>query len=90
MPSDPAAFLSADTVRASLERVRDRLGMEWLTTHRAGRHTVAQLLRDRGVPIEDIADVLGHASIETTRRHYAGRDASQIAATAAQAFNKEG
>jgi hypothetical protein len=29
------------------------------------------LQRRRGVAIEDIADVLDHASTDTTRRHYA-------------------
>lgn len=37
----------------------------------AFRRSWATLQRRRGVALEDIADVLSHASIDTTRRHYA-------------------
>lgn len=37
----------------------------------AFRRSWATLQRGRGVPLEDIADVLSHASIDTTRKHYA-------------------
>jgi integrase len=35
------------------------------------RRSWATLQRRRGVPLEDIADVLAHASTDTTRKHYA-------------------
>jgi site-specific recombinase XerD len=31
------------------------------------RHTVATRMLDRGVPFDTISDVLGHASVDTTR-----------------------
>jgi integrase len=35
------------------------------------RRSFATILLDQGHPIDAIADVLGHASIDTTRQHYA-------------------
>lgn len=37
----------------------------------AFRRSWATLQRRRGIPLEDIADVLAHSSIDTTRKHYA-------------------
>ena len=35
------------------------------------RRTFATLLLNDGQPLDAVADVLGHASVDTTRRHYA-------------------
>jgi integrase len=34
------------------------------------RRTAASLLVDAGVHLEQVADLLGHADVATTRRHY--------------------
>lgn len=56
---------------------RDACGQ--ITAHR-GRATRATLLRRLGVPLADIAAYLGHAN-DTTVRHYARTDDTQLALT---------
>lgn len=45
------------------------LGREKATPHRF-RHTFARILLQKGVPVADVADLLGDDE-ETVRRHYA-------------------
>jgi integrase len=44
------------------------LGQDW--TPRELRHTFVSLLPDSGVPVEQIADAVGHASTRTTEVVY--------------------
>jgi integrase len=48
-------------------------GLSWATPH-TFRRTVASLLHERGVPLVQIADQLGHADPAMTARVYLGRD----------------
>lgn len=80
-PIDPARYLSYDGLKKAMHRVRGRLGISWLTSHKAGRHTMGMLLRQDGTPIEDIADALGHKNLETTRQFYAQADPDRVAET---------
>jgi integrase len=45
------------------------------------RRTFATILLDQGHHIDAIADVLGHASIDTTRQHYAFASTARRRAT---------
>ena len=45
-------------------------GLFGIVTPYVLRHTAATWMAQKGVPIERIAEHLGHADIETTRRHY--------------------
>lgn len=87
--ANPSNYLPPNTVREELRRMRLGLGLPWLTPHRAGRHTLAMLLRDDGMPIDKIADILGHASIETTRSVYARASPAEVAALSGRAFQSE-
>jgi len=50
------------------------------------RRTFATLLLNDGQPLDAVADILGHASVDTTRRHYAFASSARQRATV-EAFN---
>ena len=58
-------------------------GWEHITLHKL-RHTYATLCRDAGVPLETIADLLGHTSVQITRKIYAHKTFKQIDDAAAK------
>jgi len=60
----------ATDVRMEFKRITEKagLGREW--TPRELRHTFVSLLSDSGVPIEQIADAVGHSSTRTTEVVY--------------------
>ena len=69
----PAVFISQFLVRMttrSVERVVAEYGqrakLETLTPHML-RHTFAKTLVDRGIPIDQVGTLLGHANLNTTR-----------------------
>ncbi|MGE3909594.1 MAG: tyrosine-type recombinase/integrase, partial [Chloroflexota bacterium] len=61
--------LKAQSYRRWLWTHCRRAGVTPLTPH-STRHTFVSLALDRGVPIQDIAQALGHASIATTQNVY--------------------
>jgi integrase len=60
----------ASDVRMEFKRITEKagLGRDW--TPRELRHTFVSLLSDSGVPIEQIADAVGHSSTRTTEVVY--------------------
>jgi integrase len=58
--------------RAELQRICADAGLDYVRPHEL-RHTCATLLNDRGVPLELIADLLGHAGIDMLSRVYRHR-----------------
>ena len=54
-----------------------KLGIERLTMHEL-RHTYGTILYKAGTGLDAIAKVMGHASIETTRRIYVHEDIEDI------------
>lgn len=69
-------YLGDATVRLAMRELRVRLGMPWLTPHKA-RHTLGALLRKNGVELDKIADALGHSNLNTTRSFYAQAPANE-------------
>lgn len=70
--NNTALFLSNRGKRlckSSIDGFFKRYSNNTITPHML-RHYAATLMRDSGVSIDDIADVLGHRSVETTRLHY--------------------
>ncbi|MFS8153639.1 site-specific integrase [Vreelandella titanicae] len=53
------------TVRGAIRRAFVRAGLPWSGTHIL-RHTVAARMVQGGVPLKEVADVLGHRNIDTT------------------------
>ena len=62
--------MDATDVRMEFKRITEKaaLGRNW--TPRELRHTFVSLLSDSGVPIEQIADAVGHSSTRTTEVVY--------------------
>ena len=56
-------------LRRALRRLCEDAGLPVLTLYDL-RRTAGSLLVDAGVHLECVADLLGHASVATTRRHY--------------------
>lgn len=54
------------TINEAFERIRKNANLPKIKVH-DGRHTNGTLLRQSGVPLEDISDLLGHKDIATTR-----------------------
>ncbi len=65
--SKPDAFRNSWCNR--LKKLFDSSGVKNAHSHRF-RHTFAAELLLRGVPVQDVAALLGHASVKTTERHY--------------------
>ena len=62
-----------------LKRIETQTGVEDIHPHRF-RRTLATSLIDRGMPIQDVAAILGHANINTTMT-YIYTDARSVKAT---------
>jgi site-specific recombinase XerD len=60
--------LSDRGLRAALQRIGEEVGVH-LHPHRF-RHTLASELVEAGVPIEIVADMLGHSTTEITRLYW--------------------
>ena len=60
--------LTARGVQAILQRYQGPAKVEDLSPH-VLRHTFGKDLADAGTPIQVIADLMGHESLETTRRY---------------------
>ena len=61
------AALSLEMVRGAMRRAYARVGFpaSWTGTHLL-RHTAATLMHQKGASLKEVADVLGHISIDTT------------------------
>lgn len=78
--------LKARATRAGIQLVeRDGQKVSRVSPH-ALRRTFATLLLNDGQPIDAVADVLGHRSVDTTRKHYAFSSNARRKATI-EAFN---
>lgn len=66
-PTDPKA------VRNEFQRVAARARLDGRWTPNLLRHTAASLMADAGMPIEQVADQLGHRDLRMLQRHYRHR-----------------
>ena len=57
---------------SAINRLTENAGLPHCTIH-GFRHSVASILDDNGVPIQDISVLLGHESVNTTERIYINR-----------------
>lgn len=62
---------AANNIRSGLKRLFSRNEMRWIRLHDL-RHTAGFLAVEAGVGIEDVQDMLGHASIQITKDVYVG------------------
>ena len=66
----PYSNLSA--INRVVNRLTDKAGLPHCTIH-GFRHSVASILDDNGVALQDISILLGHESVQTTERIYINR-----------------
>ena len=71
-PSRRGTVLEPSNVRRELTRICAAAGVPRITPNEL-RHTCATLLNDDGVPLELIADMLGHTTTAMLQRHYRHR-----------------
>jgi site-specific recombinase XerD len=76
------APISAEFVRGAVRRAFARCGLERYTGTHVLRHSAAMRMRCAGASLKEIADVLRHRSLDTTRI-YAKVDLPRLAAVAA-------
>lgn len=71
-PSRTGTVLEPSNVRRELTRICGAAAVPRITPNEL-RHTCATLLNDAGVPLELIADMLGHTTTAMLQRHYRHR-----------------
>ena len=62
---------AANNIRSGMKRALTKNGLRWIRLHDL-RHTAGFLAVEAGVGIEDVQDMLGHASIQITKDVYVG------------------
>lgn len=69
-----ARRLKPGGVRAMMKRLEENTGVKDVHPHRF-RRTLATSLIDKGMPIQDVASILGHSNINTTTTYiYTNKD----------------
>jgi integrase len=58
------------SVKKALKRLATKVGLPWLSPH-VFRHSAAVWMAESGVPMDEIAQFLGHSNVEITRKVYA-------------------
>lgn len=65
-------YVNLSAINRVVNRLTENAGLPHCTIH-GFRHSVASILDDNGVPIQDISVLLGHESVNTTERIYINR-----------------
>ncbi len=78
--SQKGGALSKRALGACVTRLAERAGLKEVTPHTL-RHSFAKNLVDEGVGLEQVAKLLGHANLETTRLYTTPSEADLQAAT---------
>ena len=81
-PTSRGTLLDPANLRRSLRTVTEQAGLGRWHPHEL-RHSAASLLSAAGVPLEEVADVLGHASTRVTSATYRHRTTPTVEAAAA-------
>lgn len=77
LPGCPYVFYNSETqdrwkdVRKAWWKARKLAGHEWMEIHDLRRYRATELW-EMGIPVQDVAEVLGHGSVSTTEKHYIG------------------
>ena len=66
-------YVNLSAINRVVNRMTEKAGLPHCTIHGL-RHSVASILDDNGVPIQDISVLLGHRSISTTEKIYIKRN----------------
>ncbi|MGC9327935.1 MAG: tyrosine-type recombinase/integrase [Candidatus Hinthialibacter sp.] len=55
--------------RKTFDLITQKADLEWVTPH-VLRHTFGSILAQEGIPIQQIAKLMGHSDIRVTIKHY--------------------
>lgn len=66
-------YTNLNAILRVVDRIEKKAGLPHCTIHGL-RHTVASILDDNGVPLQEISKLLGHESVTTTERIYIQRN----------------
>ena len=80
-PTSRGTLLDPANLRRALRKVTEQAGLGHWHPHEL-RHSAASLLSAAGVPLEEVADVLGHASTRVTSATYRHRTTPTVEAGA--------
>ena len=78
-PTGLGTLLDPGNLRRSLDQLSERAGLGHWHPHEL-RHSVASLLSAADVPLEEVADLLGHASTRVTSAVYRHRTTTSLEA----------
>jgi len=81
-PTSRGTVMDHANLRRALRSVTEKAGLGRWHPHEL-RHSAASLLSAAGVPLEEVADVLGHASTRVTSAVYRHRTTPTVEAAAA-------
>jgi integrase len=70
------------SVKKGLKRAAEQIGKPWISPH-VFRHSAARHMAEAGIPMEEIAQFLGHTDVNTTRKIYARFSPGYLAKAAA-------
>ena len=65
-------YVNLSAINRVVDRLTENAGLPHCTIH-GFRHSLASILDDNGVPIQDISVLLGHESVQTTEKIYINR-----------------
>ena len=65
-------YVNLSAINRVVDRLTKNAGLPHITIH-GFRHSVASILDNNGVPIQDISVLLGHESVQTTEKIYINR-----------------
>ncbi|WP_331756752.1 tyrosine-type recombinase/integrase [Streptomyces decoyicus] len=86
---DKGARITRQQVAYLLKMLLASAGLDTGVTPHGLRHTAVTLLRDSGQDIEDVADLVGHSSLNTTKRYDRGRGRRSTVEALATALSGE-
>lgn len=70
-------YVNLSAINRVVNRLTENAGLPHCTIH-GFRHSVASILDDNGVPIQDISVLLGHTTSEITELYYVKRDLTKL------------
>lgn len=77
----PHTAIGVSRFRDILQDIRERAEMQRRIYPHLMRKTMASIMRQHGAGTDDIADLLGHADTDVTKKYYAARDEEHLRAT---------
>lgn len=72
-------YSRTEVANREIEKCCKRIGMEFVSGHRLGRHAIAERLLDQGWTLKEVADAIGWKDIVTLHKRYGHLEKSKLA-----------